>query len=66
MRGVDRYIKILLIVFQEKKIIWGIFIFLAHFLLFDWTWLNEIESGHCYYWIISQDMISFMITTGSL
>ena len=40
MRGVDRYIKILLIVFQEKKIIWGIFIFLAHFLLFDWAWLK--------------------------
>ena len=28
--------------------------------------MAEIESGHCYYWMISQDMISFMITTGSL
>ena len=26
----------------------------------------EIESGHCYYWIFSLAMISFMITTGSL
>ena len=26
----------------------------------------EIGSGHCYYWILKQDRISFMITTGSL
>ena len=26
----------------------------------------EIESGHCYYWILKQDMISFIIITGSL
>ena len=27
----------------------------------------EIEPGHCFYWILNkQDMISFMITTGSL
>ena len=27
----------------------------------------EIDPGHCYYWPLnSQDMISFMITTGSL
>ena len=26
----------------------------------------EIESGHCFYCILSEDMISFVIITGSL
>ena len=26
----------------------------------------QIESGYRYYWILKQDMIFFMITTGSL
>ena len=39
MKGANRYMKILLVVFREKNSIgatlpWG------HFLLFDWTWSN--------------------------
>ena len=66
MKGSNRYMKILL-VFREKKIIWGNLIFLAfsHFLLLDWAWSNwarPLLIGS----LNSQDMISFMITTGSL
>ena len=51
--------------FLRKNFIWGKLIFLGHFFTV-WLGMVEIESGHCYYWIFSQAMISFMITTGSL
>ena len=67
MKGANRYMKILLVVFQEKNVIWGSLIFLGHFLLFDWAWsklsqatVNWIlkQSGHDffhdYYWILKQ------------
>ena len=38
MKGANRYIKILLVVFQEKISFGAIWIFLGHFLLFDWAW----------------------------
>ena len=53
------YMKILLVVFQKKSV-WGNVIFLGHFLLFDWAWSKLSQA------LNSQDMISFMITTGSL
>ena len=63
MKGANRYMEILLVVFRE---IWGNLIFLAlrNFLLFDWAWSNRARPllmGS----LNSQDMISFMITTGS-
>ena len=67
MKGANRYIKILLVVFREKDsfgTIWS-FLPLGHFLLFDWTWSNwatPLLIGS----LNSQDIISFMITTGSL
>ena len=53
--------------FEEKKsfgTIWS-FMHLRHFLLFDWAWSNWVRPlliGS----LNSQDMISLMITTGSL
>ena len=66
MKGANRYMEILLVVFPKKKLIWGNLIFLGHFLLFDWTWLKlsqatltmDLYSGHdffhAYYWILKQ------------
>ena len=45
---------------------WGNFIFLGHFLLFDWAWSKFIQAIVIIGSLNSQDMISFMITTGSL
>ena len=66
MKWCIKYMKIWLF-FWEKKIIWGNLIFLT-FRPFFTVWLDmaKIEPGHCYYWILKQDMITFMITTGSL
>ena len=67
MKEANRYMKILLVDFQEQNsfgAIWS-FQFLAHFLLFDWVWSNWARSliiGS----LNSRDMISFMSTTGSL
>ena len=85
MKGGNRYMKSCLyklVVFQEKKFIWGNFIFLA-FRSFFTVWLGMVrlsqvtvnwilkQSGLIFFMITtgslnSQDMISFMITTGSL
>ena len=59
MKGADRYMKILLVAFQEKIHPLG------YCLLFDWAWSNWarpllIES------LNSPHMISFMIATGSI
>ena len=65
MKRANRDMKILLIVFWEKKFNWGNLIFLGQFLLFDWAWwkLSQVivTTGS----LNSQDLISFMITTGS-
>ena len=67
MKGANRYMKILLVLFQEQNSFGTIWSFqpLAHFLLFDWEWSNwarPLLIGS----LNSQDMISFMITTGFL
>ena len=64
MKGADSYMKLLLVVFWEK-IHLGQFDRFRPFFTVS-LGMVEIESGYCYYWILSQDMISFMITTGSL
>ena len=51
--------------FLRKNLIWGNFIFLDQFLTVC-LGVVKIEPDYCYYWIFKQDMISFMITTGSL
>ena len=43
MEVANRYMKILLVVFQEKKFIWGNLVFLGHFLLFYWACLNSAK-----------------------
>ena len=43
MKGADRYMKILLVIFQEKFHL-GQFDLLGHFLLFDWAWLKLIQA----------------------
>ena len=65
-KGANRYMKILLVVFQEKNVIWGSLIFLGHFLLFDWAWSKLSQATAAIESLNSQNMISFMITTGSL
>ena len=67
MKGTNRYIKILLVVFRGKNSFGTTCSFspLGHFLLFDWAWSNwarPLLIGS----LNSEDMISFMITTGSL
>ena len=57
MKRASRYMKVLLVAFFRKKFIWGNLIFLA-FRLFFTVWLCMVK--------LSQDMISFMITAGSL
>ena len=48
MEGANRYMKILFVVFWEKKFIWGNFIFLAIRPFFTvWLGMIEIEPGHC-------------------
>ena len=63
MNGVDRYMNILL-VFWEKKFIWGNLIFLGDFLLFEWAWLKlsqaTVTTGS-----LVRTWFFFMITTGS-
>ena len=64
MKEADRYMKILLATFWEKISFGAIDLFRPFFtVLLD---VVEIESGYCYYWILSQDMIFFLITTGFL
>ena len=65
MKGANRYIKILLVVFK-KNFIWGNLVFLGYFLLFDWAWSKLSQATVSIGSLNSQDMISFMITTGSL
>ena len=52
--------------FSEWKGLWGNLIFLYHFLLFDWAWLRLSQATVAIRSLNSQDMTSFMITTGSL
>ena len=67
MKGANRYMEVLLVVFQEKSSFGAIWSFypLGHFFLLDWAWSNwaiPLLIGS----LSSQDIISFMITTGSL
>ena len=67
MKGANRYIKILLVVFRGKNSFGTTWSFspLGHFLLFDWArsnWARPLLIGS----LNSQEMISFMIATGSL
>ena len=66
MKGAKRYMKILLVAFREKNLIWSNLIFLGHFLLFDGAWSKLIQATVTTESLNSQGMISFMITTGSL
>ena len=50
---------------MRKSFIWGNLIFLGHFLLFDWAWLELSQATVTIGSLNSQDLISFMITTGS-
>ena len=67
MKGADRYMKILLVVFREKNLF-------GQFDLFSLQAIFYCLIGHGRDWarplligsLNSQDMISFMITTGSL
>ena len=65
MKGANRHMKILLVVFREKKFIWGYLTFLA-FRPFCAVWLGMVKLGQATVnWILKQDMISFIITTES-
>ena len=66
VKGANRYMKIFLVVFLEKKFIWGNLIFLGLFLLFDWAWSKLSQVTVTIGSLNSQDIISFMNTTGSL
>ena len=59
MKGANRYMKILLVVFRENS--FGA-IFLGHFLLFDWAWSKFSQATVTIRSLDSQDMI----TSGSL
>ena len=67
LKGSDRYMKILLVVFREQNSFGGNSVFLA-FRLFFTVRLGMFKlSQVTVNWILnSQGMISFMITTGSL
>ena len=52
--------------FSKKKFIWGNLIFLGHFLLFDWPWSKLSHATTTIGSLNNQDMIPFMIATGSL
>ena len=49
----------------RKNLIWGDLIFLGNFSILHW-FVASIEPDHWYYYLNSQDMISFLITSGSL
>ena len=70
MKGANRCLKILLVVFREKFHLGQFDLFLTwpldHFLLFDGVWSKLSEVTATIGSLNSQDMISFMITTGSL
>ena len=53
--------------FSRKNFIWGNLIFLGHVLLCDWAW-SKLSQANVTIGSLknSQDMISFMINTGSL
>ena len=65
MKGTKRYVKILLVVFLRKNLIGGNLNFLGHF-LFDWVWSNLSQTTVNIGYLNRQDMISFVIATGSL
>ena len=65
MKGAKRYMKVLLVVFREKKIHLGQFDLFSLFLHFDCSWSDWAKPLLIWY-SNSQDMISFLITTGSL
>ena len=61
----ERYMKILWVVFEEKFDLEQFDLFRPFFTV----WLDMVKFSQAtvtYYWILSQDMISFMITTGCL
>ena len=62
-RGQENFISCFLII----NLIWVNLIFLSHFLLFDWVWSKlSSQATVTIRSLNSQDMIYFMITTGSL
>ena len=65
MKGTKRYVKILLVVFLRKNLIGGNLNFLGHF-LFDWVWSKLSQTTVNIGYLNRQDMISFVIATGSL
>ena len=64
MKGANRYMQILLVVFREKNSFEAVWSFqpLGHFLLCDWSWSNWAKPLLIVS-LNSQDMIYFMITT---
>ena len=58
MKGANRYMKTLLVLFREKKFIWDNLIFLGHFLLFDGAWPKLSQATVTIGPLNSQDMIS--------
>ena len=59
MKGANRYIKILLVVFSRKKFIWGSLIFLA-FMSFFTVWLDMVNlSKATANWILKQSRHDF-------
>ena len=60
-KGANRY---MVCSFSRKKFIWGQLIYLDHFLLSDWAWSKLNQTTATIGSLNSQDMISFLITTG--
>ena len=58
MKGANRYMKTLLVLFREKKFIWDNLISLGHFLLFDGEWPKLSQATVTIGPLNSQDMIS--------
>ena len=52
--------------FLRKNLIWNNLIVLGHFWRFDWVWSKFSQASVTILYFKQADMISFMITTGSL
>ena len=62
-KGANRYMACC---FSRKNFIRGKLIYLGHFLLSDWVWSKLSQATVSIGSLNSQDMISFMITTGAV
>ena len=60
MKGANRYMKTLLVVFREKNLICGNLIFPGNFLLFDWVWSKLSQTTVPIAYLKSQDMIKIL------